>query len=325
MSAEDEELERRAIEAIEHFIARFSIPIIYAFDNGQEGILGTGTLLRIGNRYFVVTASHLFNPAEFRRAFREEFDPKKLACPDRRSRTPEQPTTFGNFEIARSVQTGFDPDVAICELKDPEKIKRLLSGWEFVTLDQIARPTNEELFFLAGFPSDLVEIKRGGYSGPLLVLRTNRLEKPPSNAPKPTDPNFDIFCKYATHGKLGTTDQIIATPWLGGVSGGSLCQLVPTKGKIWSPNKVIKIVGIQSSAMRDRTWFLVKSWLGVAELLRRYDKTLAKEIERHLGKDKIKAPSRKIKKAPAGKRKKVLSSKRKTKARRRVRQIERRK
>jgi hypothetical protein len=274
-------LNEEALSAIQQFIAEFTIPIMYEFA-AADGILGTGTLFKISDRYFIVTAAHLFDAAEFRREFREEFNPEKLACPDQRSRVPERPTTFGNCNLCSTAQTDFDHDAAFIELKSPEKIERLSRHWTFLTLDQAGKPTDEELFFLAGYPVALVTYGPDRYSGPLAVIRTNRLPNPPEDAIEPIDLRYDLFFKYSTKAKLGTTDDTIESPGLRGASGGSICQLVLTEEPLWMPSKAIRIVAIQSSAWGGRTWFRAKSWLGVAELLRRTDSQLADEIARHI-------------------------------------------
>jgi len=120
MPSDEEVMNHLALYSIEQFVARFTIPIMYAFSRG-DGILGTGTLFQTGDRFFVITASHLFDPDDFREKFGERFDQEKLACPDRRSPIPEHPTTFGQFNICRAVQTHFDHDVAFLELQSPEK------------------------------------------------------------------------------------------------------------------------------------------------------------------------------------------------------------
>jgi hypothetical protein len=243
MPSEQEVMQALAVHAIEQFVSTFTIPIMYEFQGG-DGILGTGTLFEIGGKYFIVTASHLFDPEDFRTEFQEEFDPQKLACPDRRSRIPAQPTTFGEFDLCRAVQTGFDHDVAFLELKAAEKIERLKSGWTFLTLDQVGLPTQEELHFLAGYPVALVRREREFYSGPLAVLRTIRLPQPPEGAREPIDARFDFFFKYGTQVHVGGDDKVMESLRLQGASGGSLCQLVLTEEPLWMPTKAIRIVAI---------------------------------------------------------------------------------
>jgi hypothetical protein len=286
MPSEQEVMNSLAVHAIEQFVATFTIPIMYEF-RGGDGILGTGTLFEIRERCFVITASHLFDPNDFREDFNEEFNPEKLACPDRRSRIPEQPTTFSEFDLCRAVQTGYDHDVAFMALKSAEKIRRLRSGWTFLTLDQVGLPTPEPVHFLAGYPVALVRQEPAYYSGPLAVVRTERLPEPPKGAQEPIDARFDFFFKYGTQVQIGGSDKIIESPRLQGASGGSLCQLVLTEEPLWVPTKALRIVAIQSTVARSRQWFRARSWLGAAELLRRQYPELADEIARRvLGKAK---------------------------------------
>ena len=56
MPSDEEVMNHLALYSIEQFVARFTIPIMYAFSRG-DGILGTGTLFQTGDRFFVITAS----------------------------------------------------------------------------------------------------------------------------------------------------------------------------------------------------------------------------------------------------------------------------
>lgn len=261
-------------------MAKFTIPIMYEFDSGDT-ILGTGTLARFGGRHFVITASHLFDKDEFRKNFGEEFDPEKLACPNRRTTMPEKPTTFGDFQLVRSKQTWFDFDVAFLELKSKEKIEALSSGWTFIGPELVGerKKAPEEIFLLAGYPGKLVRpVSRSAYSGPLLLIQTEPLAQPPSEARRPVHARFDLFFKYAKQGVLDS-GAIADTPELHGTSGGPVAQVILADDQLWLPSKAIKIVGVQSSGSDDRMWFRAKSWLGVIELLRREVPDVAREVE----------------------------------------------
>ena len=68
--AELHEKERIIRRALRQFTAAVTVPIVYDGSRGVDQV-GTGTLLTLANRYFLITARHLF----------EDCDPGRFAIP----------------------------------------------------------------------------------------------------------------------------------------------------------------------------------------------------------------------------------------------------
>jgi hypothetical protein len=139
MSSDEAAQRENAIDAMERFQARVTIPILFDTDMTAH-IMGSGVLFTHDGRHFILTAAHLFDPP-----FNEEHF-EKIASPD--VRTLARPTTFGPLKFTMSDRKPFDFDVAIIELNDAGKIARLKHEWQFLTLGQIAMPTAEPLLCL---------------------------------------------------------------------------------------------------------------------------------------------------------------------------------
>ncbi len=110
--------------AIERFVINVTLPLLY--EQGEKSYLwGTGTLFSMLDRYFVVTASHLFNPP---------FSFKNLGFPT----NPKNGYlyTFGEMQCYRTDPDLFD--IAVIEIQQKESIERLKEGWQFLNLNNVA-------------------------------------------------------------------------------------------------------------------------------------------------------------------------------------------
>jgi hypothetical protein len=92
---------------------------------------------------------------------------------------------------------------------------------------------------------------------------------------------LDLFFEYT--GRASTIDgKTVTTPHLGGTSGASVweCREL-TGGGIWTPERALKIVGVQSAFVRGR-YFRAKSWEAVLQLLRQADPALTAIVDANL-------------------------------------------
>lgn len=269
---EQEVLRQNFLEAMEGFQQAITLPLLLDLDI-EARLLGSGVLFTHGGRHFILTAAHLFDPPF------GEAHLTRLSSPDVRTLAP--PTTLGRFTLTISDRTPYDYDTAVIELFDESKIGRLRQHWRFLTIDQIAFPTSDILFSLGGFPGQLVRKSKGANHGPMVVVRARRLKKIPQGADDVNE-NIDIFCEYAKEGEIRTLNKEMPTPKLQGTSGGSLLQFVPEQRKLWSAEKTMKLVGIQSSGADTRSWFRVKNWHAVLNAFEKHDPDLAGVIRDHL-------------------------------------------
>lgn len=250
--------------AIDRFTLNVTLPLLYEY-GGKSYLWGTGTLFSMLDRYFVVTASHLFDPP---------FSLEKLGFPT----NPKNGSlyTFGKMQCYRTDPEIFD--IAVIEVQQKESIQRLKGGWQFLSLDNVAAPTLNGEFFLAGYPSSLSKEENGWLKGTLITAYSQRMREVPIEAKQPIHTELDLFFHYddtttTLYGKELETSE------LPGTSGASVWQIVDeTKSGIWSPESAIKVVGVQSSYLRTR-YFRAKNWWAVAKAFSIIDDDLAVHIE----------------------------------------------
>ncbi len=100
----------------------------------------------------------------------------------------------------------------------------------------------------------------------------------PIEASKPFHPELDLFFNYdntvtTLYGKELETSE------LPGTSGASVWQIDnETRLGIWSPELAIKVVGVQSSYLRNK-YFRAKNWWAVAKAFSNIDDDLAVHLE----------------------------------------------
>jgi hypothetical protein len=106
----------------------------------------------------------------------------------------------------------------------------------------------------------------------------------PKEAAVPVHPALDLFFFYPA--EAPTLDgKIVRMPHLGGTSGASVWEYrEPGGGTFWSPSRVLRAVGVQSS-FREGQYFRVKSWAAVLKMLRRADASLAPLIDAHTSRE----------------------------------------
>lgn len=237
-------MEPDAKEIVGQFMRTRTIPLVWKAD-GLTSSVGTGTLFRIDDRHFIVTARHLF----------DTYDPEKIAYQGRRDET----TALFTIGISRVVKPITPiPDAAVIEILEDVTRIRLSTGWAFLTLDNVAPPSADGLFALMGYPeftihSELWAPPKG------IVYSTSRIVHPAREAPD-VNPETDLFFEYGTMAVAG--NQEVEAPELQGTSGGSVWEYVDLDGGIWAPEKVVRVVGVQSARLRAVSWGVVASILG---------------------------------------------------------------
>lgn len=258
-----EQLVRRALK---EFAAASTVPVLYD-DLGRVDQIGTGTLLTLAGRYFLVTAAHLF----------EDHDSGRFAIP--KGRTNGDLHSLGPFTLYQAREPEFD--VAILELQEEFTISYLKTGWQVLGLEHIgeASPMAGE-FALCGYPSQRGWRKEGAIGFGLMTVFTQRMPDLPQDASPPIHPALDLFFFYPT--EAPTLDgKMVQMPHLGGTSGASVWEYRErADDAIWAPARVLSAIGVQSS-FREGRYFRVKSWTAVLKLLRGADAALAPLIDEY--------------------------------------------
>ena len=274
------EHERLVRKALEQFTATVTVPVLY--DDERSGLvdqLGTGTLLNIEGRYFLVTADHLFNHR----------DPGRFAIPKGRVNADLHSIGPGQFWRPKLLPNEPDVDIAIFELQDEFTLSYVKTGWRVLTLENAgpASPYAGE-FVLCGYPSARGWRTKDAIGGGLITMFTQRMPEIPPEAHPPPHPALDLFFFYGTEAPTldGKTAQL---PALDGASGAAVWEYTePKNGLLWAPERVLKVVGVQSSmelVQKGQRYFRVKSWAAVLKMLRQADPTLAPPIDAHTSRE----------------------------------------
>jgi hypothetical protein len=251
--------------AIGEFAKQVTVPILYEDPKVLDQV-GTGTLFMLAERYFLVTAAHLF----------ENTDPARFAIPSNPIRDPN-PSTLGRYHLFKPTVDFFD--VAVLELLESPTIEKIKVGWRVLGLENTARASPQGTFALCGYPSERARfVGTHLIGGSLITAYSERMPEIPESAKRPVIPDLDLFFHYDVQA-TGIDGKPVATPHLGGTSGASVWEYrEPDRNTLWTPERAFKIVGEQSS-FRKGDFFRAKSWRFVSEILRKADTALATAID----------------------------------------------
>jgi hypothetical protein len=232
--------------------------------DGDVYSVATGTLFRISDRHFIITARHIF----------DDLDPQCIAYPEHPDKTVRW--TIG---MSRLVKPDTDQiDVAIIELLENATTKRLISGWQFLTLNNVAPATDDGTFALMGYPSEFSTPRAEWKPTGGIVYVSNRMGAP-STAPD-LNPAIDLFFEYGPTA-LKQGQEEVNPPDLSGTSGGSVWEYVDLEGGLWAPAKVLKVVGVQSAQLKKK-YFRAVGWGAVASIFGQMDEDLRIAIQQAL-------------------------------------------
>jgi hypothetical protein len=266
LSVEDQ----HALIALKQFAVGAAVPLLYDAPEGVDQV-GTGTLLTLDGRYFIVTAAHIFN----------ECDPGRFAIPNGQANAELH--TFGPCKLYRANETEIENeaeiDIAILELLDQSTIESAKEGWHILTLENIGTPSAEGVFVLCGYPSQRAWRTNNVIGGRPITIVTERIPSP-STAKAPVHPVLDLFFHYG----LDAPDidgETVTIVHLGGVSGASVWEYrKPSHGSLWFPGQTLRVVGVQSAFLYEK-YFRAKSWDMVLQMLKQVDPALETAIDSH--------------------------------------------
>jgi hypothetical protein len=210
-------------------------------------------------RHFIVTAAHILKTDEDD-PLSPDIDLTTIAYPTGRSNASLH--TLGLFDIHRPSPPSY-VDVTVLELKEPQTVMTLTTGWRFLTFDEVAPFPYNARFILSGFPLEGVRWDGQNVGQNFLTLTTDLLHYVPQV--RVPEPATDRFFYLQDEGQLldGTWRSI---PKLQGLSGASLWAYVEPNG-LWSASKALKIVAVQSSYLKGK-WMRCTDWEAVRYILR---------------------------------------------------------
>lgn len=260
-------------KAINHFLFQVTVPIL--LKQGEKYTLhGTGTLFKVQDESFLVTAGHVLlddNDEPFGRD-----DQRGLYCPKDLSGHKPYVRLRGEIVAPRGTP---ETDVAFLHLKN--ETAESLQDRRYMELDALLwnPPPGEEgiriadRFFLCGFPAAVCDVERDAHAlrKPFFLL-TKLYRGPKVELSPPLDERVHIlFNTPNTEMNVETGESWrIRLPHLGGISGCSVWNQWPRHEVpgFWTPEKALKIVAIQTSvAEESQRWIKATAWGALARAL----------------------------------------------------------
>lgn len=262
-------LQLHQVTALERFALNVTPPLLYERTDQQVVLLGTGTLFTLLDRWFVITANHLFDVPGI--------ELERIGFPTDPVTGGTQ--TFGKFTLARPTDKRID--VAALELQEPSVISILQTNWQSLCLSNIANPMPSGRVFLGGYPGELVRQSAGSVHGRFVMIYSDPLDKPPDPDLLTSPAVPGLLFRYGREAEAldGTK---VSTPKMPGTSGASVWQLQRVgDDALWSADRAARVIGVQCSYSPSH-FFRAKNWRAVALLLQQIDQDLRSAIESHL-------------------------------------------
>lgn len=244
----------------------FTLPLFS--DVPDLALLGTGTLFEHEDRQFLITADHVFRE--------DENDPNSRLIDMSAIAAPSDPrpagrgsadiVTLGDHVIHR-LPPPVLIDVIVLELKSEETIKRLKTGWSFLSFDEAEplRP-DDDRFVITGYLREGLKWDGRVVSQAMLNLETDFYWDDPA-VKEPTD--FDHF--FYLQQEMATVDgKQRRVDSIKGLSGGPIWAVRDVaKTALWHPAKAMKIIAVQSSEFQGKEkWARGVDWRAVLAILR---------------------------------------------------------
>ncbi|MBN8995422.1 MAG: trypsin-like peptidase domain-containing protein [Rhizobiales bacterium] len=269
METNDETQQR--LSAIQGFILKSTIPILVERKEGKPDPVGTGTLLTINGRHFIITARHLF--ADDWSAL------EHLAVPD----ALDGDTYTRILNLVCSTPKNGDVDIAILEVTNPESVREIKANWNFLTLENVDVSASATNVWIVGYPGKNYSIVGKRLVAEPVTVLTERLRETPKAARQPVHQGLDLFYAYGKSAHLlGKGDA--PTPELQGMSGTAIWDVSsqPHPGELWLPERFAKMIGVQVAFLHG-DYARAKSWLAVARSLAKIDPELRAAVLQKTG------------------------------------------
>jgi len=266
--------------AIMAFVEQTIIPIVidYTDQDGKRvaGTYATGTLFQFDDKYFMMSASHVFDdiekiknfvgiPVAFENAQILSFDKCILSRPDN--------------PVARNLY-----DIAAVRL-DSFIVNELKKHYRFLTYSNVGGIDYTGSFYVSGFPSifSRFEEKQSRVVGAPFRFMTSATV-PTQDDLRLMNPSVHILLQYGeTVYENGINKTGVSAPKdLGGISGCSIWNYVEDESGLWTPERVLKVVAIQTS-VKKYSWIKGTKWDSIANAFENIDPQISQKIKEAVG------------------------------------------
>jgi hypothetical protein len=248
------------VQALIQFALKRSVALLVENNDGETEC-ATGTLLKIRDRHFIITAQHVFDNVD-RETFR--------MLPSGKT-TDEIP--MGEYTLVTPKDRP-DIDVAAIELSARTVTSLIARGSLFCSEHKVDLRGPAEPTYIIGFPAKSHIAPENFIVKPLTFQ--GRFRDPPASLQQPPITGVDFFYEHARHVYRNLDEDVSRSPEFHGVSGASAWFLIKPREE-FSADECALIGGIQV-ACDFGSYIRVQSWRAVATLLGMHDIELAKAL-----------------------------------------------
>jgi hypothetical protein len=248
-------IKEQEILALEGFAFKASVPLFCALGEDADHC-ATGTFVETGKKLFLLTVRHVL----------DECEPQNIAITG--SPADSDLFTLGNL-IVHTPKDMCDVEIDIIgiEIQDQQMIDKIKSGWRVVDITIGEHPSISADKLLVGYPSDKLNKNGLNLSGKPIAFSCSLCEAIPTNAKLPIKPELDLFLQFPTEA-VEKGGEIVEVNKIQGMSGCAIWELRELLDEeIWTPERALRLVGIQSSAAQDN-FLRGKKWAYICEVLK---------------------------------------------------------
>jgi len=258
--------------AIREFVENSIVPIIVDYDDSKTGerkvgILGTGTLFKFLDKYFLISAAHVLTETE-------GYD-DYIAIPAGKEKS--QGLTFKNctryFPKDEKQRDIFD--IGIIALNN-DLGKQIELNYRFLNEQNINFKIKQECnIYISGFPykwGKFDEINNVLHGNPFRLMSKIKTHR---RGYDKYDPKSHILVEYSEMYYSGGNEDklVVAEQELGGISGSSMWSFDDNQLSVWSAEKCLKVIGIQSSLMKAE-YIKGTKWAYMIDAFKHIDKNI---------------------------------------------------
>lgn len=233
------------------FLRTCTVPLV-AEVGGNANVVGTGTLFDFGDGPLLITAAHVLQGSDY--------GIKDLAMPETPSGTAMD--TFGSFDLRKEVRR----DIAILHFNTSETARRAKANWRVLSGNDMNFSLEPGLMAIAGCPRERVKVRSGLLHAGWIAVFAEPFtgEEDPLAGEFGLAQDFDLLSTYPTTVFRHDGTTTAAPSSIEALSGGSVWQLSGSVEGIWTPQKALRVVGLQVNAvpskyMRARSWKVVSA------------------------------------------------------------------
>jgi hypothetical protein len=241
-------------QALDTFGFRAAVPLFRAISEDADH-LATGTFVAVGGKLVLLTARHIL----------ERSAPEHIAI----AKSPEgsELRTLGNLLIHKPIDLPHtDIDILVIEIQDQDTIDIIKAGWRVVPMSIGDNVDASGEVVLIGFPSATLNRKEMQITGRPNGIITALMGDTPVDSTPVANAALDLFLQLPRQA-IAIDGAVINIPPIGGMSGCAIWQFREiADGELWSPDRALRLVGIQSSA-KPGSYLRGKHWAYIRHIL----------------------------------------------------------